>query len=66
MDISNLSPEVIAKAKACTTKEELLDLAKQEGIELTEEQLASVSGVWSDEPIPLPKCDIYITPPMAL
>ncbi len=64
MDRSNLSPKIIAKAKACTTPEELLELAHQEGYELTDEELESVNGGWGDEPIPLPKCDIYTTPPI--
>jgi len=39
-----LTEEQIAKAKACKTHEELLKLSKEEGIELTEEQLEAVSG----------------------
>ena len=42
--LKGLSEEQIAKAKACKNQEELLALAKKEGIELNEEQLASVSG----------------------
>lgn len=42
--LTGLSEEQIAKAKACKNSEELLKLAKDEGIELTDEQLASVSG----------------------
>ena len=42
--LKGLSPEQIEKARACHSEEELLELAKEEGIELTEEQLASVSG----------------------
>ena len=55
MDIGNLPPELKEKAKACENPEELLELAKAEGIELTEEQLDSVSGgTWgcSDNDIP--------------
>ena len=40
----NLTKEQLAKAKACKNNKELLDLAKKEGIELTEEQLSAVSG----------------------
>ncbi len=36
-----------AKAKAAKTPEELMALVKEEGIELTDEQLESVSGGWS-------------------
>ena len=42
--LKGLSEEQIAKIKACKSHEELLALAKEEGIELTEEQLAVVSG----------------------
>ena len=39
-----LSEEQIAKVKACKSQEELLKLAKEEGIELNDEQLEAVSG----------------------
>ena len=39
-----LTEEQIAKVKACKNQEEVLALAKQEGIELTDEQLEAVSG----------------------
>jgi len=39
-----LTDEQIAKAKACKNSDELLQLAKAEGVELNEEQLAAVSG----------------------
>lgn len=42
--ISGLTEEQIAKAKACKNQEELLKLAKEEGIELTSEQLEAISG----------------------
>ena len=42
--LKGLSEEQIAKVKACKSQEELLKLAKEEGIELTEEQLAAVNG----------------------
>ena len=42
--LKGLSQEQIAKVKACKNQEELLALAKEEGIELTSEQLAAVSG----------------------
>ena len=44
MDFKNLTPEQLEKAKACTTPEELLALAKEEGYELSEEQLEGVAG----------------------
>ena len=42
--LKGLTEEQIAKAKACKNQEEMLILAKAEGVELTEEQLAAVSG----------------------
>jgi len=44
VDFENLTPEQIEKAKACKTVEELIALAKAEGVELSEEQLESLSG----------------------
>lgn len=44
MNYEDLSPEVLEKAKACKTPEELFALAKEEGIELSEDELAAVSG----------------------
>ena len=42
--LKGLSEEQIAKAKACKNQDELLKLAKKEGIVLTDEQLEAVSG----------------------
>lgn len=42
--LKGLTEEQIAKVKACKSHEELLALAKEEGIELTEEQLSTISG----------------------
>ena len=42
--LKGLTEEQIAKAKACKSQEELLKLAKDEGIELTSEQIEAVSG----------------------
>ena len=39
-----LSKEQIEKVKECKNQEELLALAKAEGIELTDEQLETVNG----------------------
>ena len=44
MKLEDLSPELQEKAKACATAEELFALAKQEGIELSEEDLEEISG----------------------
>ena len=42
--LKGLTEKQIAKVKACKNHEELLALAKAEGIELTSEQLETVSG----------------------
>ena len=42
--LKGLTEEQIAKVKACKNQEEILAIAKQEGIELTDEQLEAVSG----------------------
>ena len=42
--LKGLTQEQIAKAKACNSNEELLAIAKEEGIELNDEQLAVISG----------------------
>ena len=42
--LKGLSEEQIAKVKACKNQEEILAVAKEEGIELTDEQLEAVSG----------------------
>ena len=49
MDFNDLSPELRKKAQACTSPEELLALAKQEGYKLSEDELSAVSGgkAWS-------------------
>lgn len=48
--LKGLTPEQIEKARRCHTKKELLEAAKAEGIELTEEQLAQVGGGGMCEP----------------
>ena len=42
--LKGLNEEQIAKVKACKSQEEMLALAKEEGFELTDEQLEAVSG----------------------
>ena len=53
--LKGLSEEQIAKVKACKNQEELLALAKEEGVELSEEQLTAVSG-GACTPTSCPKC----------
>jgi len=47
----NLSEETRAKLVAAKTPEEILEIAKSEGIKLSEEELAMVSGgnAWTEE-----------------
>ena len=59
--LKGLTDEQIAKARACKNKDELLSLAKAESVELTEEQLAAVSGgacldAKIPDPVPCPRC----------
>ena len=42
--LKGLTDEQVKKVKACKSQEEILELAKTEGVELNEEQLAAVSG----------------------
>ena len=42
--LKGLTEEQMAKLKECKNQEEILKLAKEEGIELTDDQLEAVSG----------------------
>ena len=42
--LKGISEEQIAKIKACKNQEEIMAIAKQEGFELTDEQLEAVNG----------------------
>ena len=42
--LKGLTQEQIAKVKACKNSDELLALARAEGIKLTDEQLSAISG----------------------
>lgn len=44
MDFDKLSPELAEKVKACSSPQELIDLAKQEGYKLSEEELEGIAG----------------------
>ena len=44
MNVNDLSPEQMERAKACKTAEELVALAQSEGLELSDEQLEAISG----------------------
>ena len=44
MNFDDISSEVRAKAQKCKTPEEILELAKEAGYELSDEELEAVSG----------------------
>jgi len=54
--LEGLTKEQIAKAKECKNQEELLALAKQEDIKLTDEQLEAVNGGGCFSSFKCPKC----------
>ena len=51
--IKALTPEQRARAKQCKSAEELLALAKEDGYELTDDELEGISGGFWDD------CDPY-------
>ncbi|MBQ9043627.1 MAG: hypothetical protein IJ111_12540 [Eggerthellaceae bacterium] len=57
MGFDDLTEEQKAKARACKTPEDLVSLAKEEGVELTDDQLEEVAGgAWDT-----PACPDHIT-----
>ena len=46
MDYKELTPEQKERARACKTTEELVALAQEEGVDLTDEDLDAISGGW--------------------
>lgn len=54
--LKGLSEEQIAKVKSCKNQDELLKAAKEEGVELSEEQLSAVSGGGCFSTNKCPKC----------
>ena len=54
--LKGLSEEQIAKVKECKNQEELLALAKAEGVELTNEQIEAVSGGGCLSSMKCPQC----------
>ena len=44
MNREEVTPELKERARACKTVDELLELAKQEGIELSDDELEGISG----------------------
>ena len=54
MGFDDLSAETKAKLLECKSPEEILELAKSEAIELTDEQIEGISGggPWDSDPCP--------------
>lgn len=44
MKLGDLSPELLEQAEKCETQEEFMALAKENGLELTEEDLEGIAG----------------------
>ena len=44
MDLDKLSPELKEKARSCESADELIKLANEAGVDLTDEELDSISG----------------------
>ena len=60
--IKDISPELKDKVRACHTPEEMHELAKEEGYELSDEELDGIAGGWCDEHewgCPADKCGVY-------
>ena len=54
--LKGLTKEQIAKLKECKSQEDMLKLAKAEGVELSDEQLEAVSGGGCGDLYYCPKC----------
>ena len=50
MNFEDLSPELKEKVRACTTPEQALELAKEEGYTLSDEELKGIAGGWGGTP----------------
>ena len=44
MDIKDLTPELKEKAQNCKSVDEIIALAKEEGVDLSDEQLDAIAG----------------------
>ena len=55
--LKGLSKEQLDKYNACKNNKEILELAKKEGIELTDEQLSAVSGGCGETAGACPQCN---------
>ena len=58
MDLENMSSGLRGKMEACETPEEMLALAKEEGLELSDGELEAIAGgSWSPKDA-LPQCPV--------
>ena len=57
--LEGLNQEQIDKVKSCDSAEEILKAAKEEGVELTDEQLEAVSGGGCSRNVPCPRCNTF-------
>ena len=56
----SLAAEQMAKARACKSPEDVLELAKEEGYELSDEELSGISGGdWSCWTVCVQQCSPY-------
>ena len=62
--LQGLSEEQIKKVEACKSSEEILNLAKAEGMELTDEQLEAVSGGGCSGTLKCKKCGSKVHKPI--
>lgn len=65
MEFDELSEKQKADALACKTPEEILELAKEEDYDLSDEELQGVAGGWGEAECPdkaPPPCPNYIVP----
>ena len=60
-NFTDLAPEQQEKARACKTPEEMLVLAKEEGFELSDEDLEAISGgnAWDEAVDTYMKCQRF-------
>lgn len=63
MDFKDLTPEQQEMAKACKSVDELAELAKSFGIQLSDEELAAAGGIVADGCTPYLNCISYVPAP---